>query len=137
VLQICIQIEGEDMSQVEVVTTGTIGGGSGGGNPLAISQTTFTFNGNVGDVIPVTPVAQVTGGVAPIVFTLDQDTDGSKGLIQKSAADLAALGLALDEANGNITISGTLIAAGPVSFGVVATDATGAKVAARTARRFV
>lgn len=125
------------MSQVEVVVSGSITG-SGGGNPLAISQTTDVLPVmQVGTAVPPTPIAQVTGGVAPITYTLDQDADGSKGLIQKSAADLAALGLALDETNGNITISGTPTNAAALSFGVVATDASGNSVNAgvRSARR--
>jgi hypothetical protein len=124
VLRICIQIEGEEkMAKVEVAVSGAIAKTS---QPLAISNTTFALNGTVGVAIPPTQIAQVTGGVQPITFTFDQS------LTQKSVADLAAMGLALaEDGNGNISISGTPTVDGPISFGVIATDALGGQVAVR------
>ncbi|HKM99449.1 MAG TPA: hypothetical protein VJX23_02950 [Candidatus Binataceae bacterium] len=115
------------MSQVEVIVTGTIAAAQ---QVLAITQTADTLPAmTVGVVLPATLIASVTGGVAPYTYSFDQDTDGSKGLIQKSAADLVALGLTpAEDGSGNISISGTPLAAAAVAFGVIATDSAGTQV---------
>ena len=136
-VKICITIyeKGDDMAQVEVVVTGTISGGSG--TPLTINPPTATLPSmSVGTALPSTPVATVSGGVAPYTYSFDQDADGTKGLIQKSTDDLAALGLGLaEDGNGNISISGTPTSAGNISFGLIATDSEGAQAQVKFANR--
>jgi len=115
------------MAQVEVIVTGSIAAAK---VALAITPTADTLpEMTVGVAVPVTAIATVTGGTPPYTFSFDQDTDGSKGLIQKSAADLVALGLTpAEDGEGNISISGTPLAAAAIAFGVIATDAAGNQV---------
>jgi len=102
------------MSNVEVVVTGTIAPTP---SPLTINPTADTLNGQVGTIMPSTPVASVTGGVPPYTYALDP------------ALGTVPDGLALSEdGNGNISIAGTPTTAGQVNFGVIATDSAGEQV---------
>jgi hypothetical protein len=123
-IKICIIIEGEpDMSQVEVVVTGTIGSAP---QPLVISPTTFTLDPQTGVVLPETTIATVSGGVPPYTYALDPAIT-TPGTLPN--------GLALDENQGVgiIGISGTPTdpAGTAVNFGVIATDSQGATAQAQ------
>jgi hypothetical protein len=116
----CVHFKGDvSMATVEVVVTGTIGAAAA---PLTITPAADTLTGAVtGQVLPPTPIAQVTGGVAPYTYSMDP------------ALGSVPNGLALaEDGNGNISISGTPAdpAGTAISFGVIATDAAGATASA-------
>ena len=84
---------------------------------LAVTPTSVTQNLQVGVVVPATPIAQVTGGVAPYEYALDANSGPLPPGVTFS-----------EDGNGNIFLVGTPTAAGTSPSPVILdiTDSAGA-----------